>query len=122
MRLFKILGLFLLIAACSGLRAAYDYDEQAKFSAYSTFAIYPEIQTGLSQLDEKRLLSSVENVIREKNLSASQNPDLYLNIYTEEYREQNRSSLGVGVGGTGRNVGVGVSGCLLYTSPSPRDS
>ena len=117
MRLFKILGLFLLIAACSGPRAAYDYDEQANFSAFSTFAIYPEIQTGLSQLDEKRLLSSVENVIREKKLNASQNPDLYLNIYTEEYREQNRSSLGVGVGGTGRNVGVGVSGGIPLGGP-----
>lgn len=117
MRLIPIIGLLFLIIACGGPRAVYDYDEQANFSAYSSIAIYPEIQTGLSQLDEKRLLTSVEKVMQERNFSASQNPDLYLNIYTEEYQEQNRSSLGVGVGGTGRNVGVGVSGGIPLGGP-----
>ena len=117
MKLFKFFGLILLMAACSGPRAAYDYDEQVNFANFSTVAIYPEIQTGLSQLDQKRLLSSVDNVLREKNLSFSETPDLYLNIYTEEYQEQNRSSLGVGVGGTGRNVGVGVSGGIPLGGP-----
>lgn len=117
MRLIPIIGLLILIIACGGPRAVYDYDEQANFSAYSSIAIYPEIQTGLSQLDEKRLLTSVEKVMQERNFSASQNPDLYLNIYTEEYQEQNRSSLGVGVGGTGRNVGVGVSGGIPLGGP-----
>lgn len=117
MRLIPILGLLFLITACGGPRAVYDYDEQANFSAYSSMAIYPDIQTGLSELDEKRLLSSVENLLRERNMAASKEPDLYLNIYTEEYQEQNRSSLGIGVGGTGRNVGVGVSGGIPLGGP-----
>ncbi|NJY63144.1 DUF4136 domain-containing protein [Salinimicrobium sp. CDJ15-81-2] len=117
MRIYKFICLFLLITACGGPRAVYDYDEQANFSTYSTINIYPEIQTGLSQLDEKRLLTSVENVFRERNLSAGQNPDLYLNIYTEEYQEQSGNSLGIGVGGTGRNVGVGVSGGIPLGGP-----
>ena len=117
MRPYILIGLFLLITSCGGPQAVYDYDEQADFSRYTTVAIYPEIRTGLSQLDEKRLLNSVENVLRERNLSTGQNPDLYLNIYTEEYQEQSGSSLGVGVGGTGGNVGVGVSGGIPLGGP-----
>ncbi len=110
MKSYFFIGLFFLLVSCGGPRVAYDYDQQANFSEYSSVAIYPEIRTGLSQLDEKRLLNSVESVLREKNLYGPQNPGLYLNIYTEEYQEQSGSSLGIGVGGTGRNVGVGVSG------------
>lgn len=117
MRHYKFIGLFFILIACGGPKAVYDYDEQANFSSYSTFSIYPEINTGLSQLDERRLLNSVEKVMQERNFSASQNPDLYLNIYTEEYREESRNSLGVGVGGTGRNFGVGVSGGIPLGGP-----
>lgn len=117
MKSYFFIGLFFLLVSCGGTQVVYDYDQQANFSKYSSVAIYPEIRTGLSPLDEKRLLSSVENALREKNLYSSQNTDLYLNIYTEEYQEQSGSSLGVGVGGTGRNVGVGVSGGIPIGGP-----
>lgn len=117
MKVLKIFFFSLIISSCSAPQAAYDFDEQANFENYSTFSIFPGIQTGLSQLDEKRLLNSVENVMQESNLTADTAPDLYLNIYTEEYQEQSRNSLGIGVGGTGRNVGVGVSGGIPLGGP-----
>ncbi|WP_324720701.1 DUF4136 domain-containing protein [Salinimicrobium sp. HB62] len=116
----KFLQLFcfcLLLSACGGPRAAYDYDEQANFSSYSSIAIYPGINTGLSELDEKRLLASVVDVLRERDLFVSVVPDLYLNINSEEYQEPNRTNVGVGIGGTGRNVGVGVSGGIPLGGP-----
>lgn len=110
MKTFKYLFLLVCIASCNAPQAVYDYDEQANFSTYRSYGIYPDLRTGLSQLDERRLIESVDRYMRKKQLSVSQDPDLLLNIYSEEFRKESDSRLGIGVGGTGRNVGVGVSG------------
>ncbi|MCY2688312.1 DUF4136 domain-containing protein [Salinimicrobium sp. TH3] len=117
MKTFKLLLICTLIYSCGGPRAVYDYDEQANFNSYSSIALYPETRTGLSELDEKRLLSSVENFLASQNLAATGEPDLYLNVYTEQYQEPSRTNVGVGIGGTGRNVGVGVSGGIPLGGP-----
>lgn len=114
----SLIFLFLLIlASCNTPQAVYDYDQQANFSQYQTYSIYPELLTGLSQLDEGRLINSVEKALQEEGLAPSNTPDLYMNIYSEEFRQQSDSRLGVGVGGTGRNVGVGVSGGIPLGGP-----
>lgn len=110
MKIFKYFFLLVFIASCNAPRAVYDYDEQASFTSFKTYDIYPDLRTGLSQLDERRLMESVERVMRNKQLADSDEPDLLLNIYSEEFRRESDSRLGIGVGGTGRNVGVGVSG------------
>lgn len=110
MRLLPVLLFLLITLSCSTPKVLYDYDEQVNFSQFDSYSIYPEMRSGLSQLDERRLISSVETVLNRKGLSESENPDLYLNVYTEEFEEVNRNRLGVGVGGGGGNVGVGISG------------
>ncbi|WP_423818162.1 DUF4136 domain-containing protein [Salinimicrobium sp. TIG7-5_MAKvit] len=117
MKLLRILSLCLIITACGGPRAAFDYDEQTNFSSYNSVVFYPEMRTGLSELDEKRLLNSIEKTLQEKNMSTSSTPDLYLNVYTEQYQEPSRNSVGVGIGGTGGNMGVGVSGGIPLGGP-----
>lgn len=117
MRTLKFIFLFLLIVSCSGPRAVYDYDQKANFNSYRTYSIYPELRTGLSQLDERRLISSLQNALLEEDLSEGTDPDILVNVYSEEFREPSRNSLGVGVGGSGRNVGVGVSGGIPIGGP-----
>ncbi len=117
MNIFRLLPFFLILVSCNAPQAIYDYDEQAAFTSYRSYAIYPELFTGMSQLDERRLISSLENQLQQEGLSPSDNPDLFINIYSEEYRQQSDSRLGVGVGGTGRNVGVGVSGGIPLGGP-----
>lgn len=113
--------LFLLITvSCSTPQVLYDYDEQVDFSQFDSYSIYPEMRSGLSQLDERRLISSVETILQTKGLSDSESPDLFLNVYTEEFKEINRNRLGVGVGGGGGNVGVGVSGGIPLGGPQTR--
>ena len=117
MKTLKMLSVFLILVSCNTPRAVYDYDQQADFSKYRTYSIYPELRTGLSQLDERRLISSLQNALLEENLSEGATPDILVNIYSEEFREPSRNSLGVGVGGGGRNVGVGVSGGIPIGGP-----
>ncbi|HEY9185532.1 MAG TPA: DUF4136 domain-containing protein [Salegentibacter sp.] len=117
MRAFNILLLFLFLVSCNTPQAVYDYDQEVNFSNYSTYALFPDFRSGLSQLDEKRLLASLENQLQQKGFSASSKADMYVNVYTDEFREQNRNSVGIGVGGSGRNVGVGVSGGIPLGGP-----
>lgn len=117
MKIFRILFLLLLISSCNAPRAVYDYDPQVNFDNYSTYSLYPEFHSGLSQLDERRLVSNLENELQRKGFSAAEMPDMYVNVYTEEYQEQNRNNLGIGIGGGGGNLGVGVSGGIPLGGP-----
>ncbi len=110
MRLFKYSLLLILITACNAPRAVYDYDKEVDFTQYSTYALFPDLRTGLSQLDDARLIESLDNKMKEKGFSISEEPGIYVNMYTEKFEQDNRSRLGIGVGGGGGNVGVGVSG------------
>jgi hypothetical protein len=110
MKSLPLIPLFLFFFSCNAPQALYDYDEQAEFATYKTYSIYPDLLTGLSQLDERRLIATLEDQLQQEGLSPSEDPDLYINMYSEEFRQQSDSRLGVGVGGTGRNVGIGVSG------------
>ena len=110
MRLFKFSLILLFITACNAPQAVYDYDQEADFNQYSTYALFPEFKTGLSQLDDSRLIESLDRKMKEKGFSISEEPGIYVNMYTESFEQDNRSRLGIGVGGGGGNVGVGVSG------------
>lgn len=118
MKIFRILFLFVFVASCNTPRAVYDYDQDVNFNQYSTYALFPEFQSGLSQLDERRLLKSLDNALQQKGFeNKKEEPGLYVNVYTEEFMQRNNSNLGVGVGGGGRNVGVGVSGGIPLGGP-----
>ncbi|MEG9328660.1 DUF4136 domain-containing protein [Salinimicrobium catena] len=117
MKFFPFFLFLLILTSCNAPQAVYDYDQQINFSQYQTFDIYPDLRTGLSQLDEERLIKSAKQGLQNKSLSYSANPDLFLNIYSEEFRQQSDSRLGIGVGGGSRNVGVGVSGGIPLGGP-----
>ncbi|MFV8224969.1 DUF4136 domain-containing protein [Christiangramia aquimixticola] len=110
MRLFKISILLLLITACNSPRAVIDYDQNVEFQQYSTYSVYPELQTGLSQLNQSRLLNSLNSQMINKGFSKTEEPDIYVNVYSTSFERDNRSRVGLGIGGGGGNVGVGVSG------------
>ena len=110
MRLIKYSILLIFVTACNSPQAVYDYDQQVNFEQYSTYSIFPDFQTGLSQLDESRLIESLKTAMQQKAFSVSDDPGIYVNVYTQQYEQDNRSRVGVGLGGGGGNVGVGVSG------------
>ena len=109
MKTFQIFILALLVSACSPIRVNYDFEKATDFTQYKTFNYYVDMQTGLSELDTKRLLKAIETNMKTKGISLSDDPDFLINIRSSEYQEVQRSSVGVGVGGGGGNVGGGVS-------------
>lgn len=107
----------LVFTSCNTPKVVYDYDDQLDFNQFRSYSLYPEMESGLSMLDEKRLLEAVDAVMREKGMLQSSSADLYLNIFTQEYEERNRNNLGVGISGGSRGLGVGISGGIPVGGP-----
>ncbi len=104
--------------ACSSIRVQYDYDKGTDFSNYATYNYYPDMQTGLSELDTKRLLKALDSVLLSRGIQFSEEADFLINIESREFRMPQGSTVGVGVGGGGRNVGGGVSIGLPLGQPN----
>ena len=109
MRFLIITILTLLIVSCAPIRVNYDYDEVTDFNTYKTYQYYANMETGLSELDTKRLLNAIDTKMEAKGFSISENPDFFIDIKSKEYQAAQQQRVGVGVGGGGRNVGGGIS-------------
>ncbi len=106
-----ILSFFILLYLTScGVTVHYDYDKQTNFKNYNTYNYYTTIESGLSQLDNKRIIKITDSILQSNGYTKSDNPDFRINFYTKEGSISNRNTIGIGVGGGGRNAGYGISG------------
>nr|WP_299342803.1 DUF4136 domain-containing protein [Allomuricauda sp.] len=103
-----ILGIFFFVS-CGSVRVDYDYDESTNFSSYATYNYFSDIESGLSGLDEKRLIRLLDSTLHSKGYRLDEEPDFYINILSNEFRSAPNNAVGVGLGGTGGNVGGGLS-------------
>jgi hypothetical protein len=100
----KFLPLLLLfvLASCSSVRVNSDYDKNATFDAYKTYAYQKGgiDKVEISDLDKKRILRSIDETMTAKGFTKSETPDLLINFFTKE-REQvdvNQFNAGWGYG------------------------
>lgn len=82
--LFPVVVL-LLVTSCISVRVVSDYDKEADFKSYKTFAFYKTgiDQVEVSDLDKKRILRSIEKEMLARGFVKSANPDLLVNIMTK---------------------------------------
>jgi Domain of unknown function (DUF4136) len=104
MKALKFLPLLLLFifTSCSSVRVNQDYDKNADFSQYKTYAYQKSgiDKVEISDLDKKRILRSIDEVMGAKGFTKSENPDVIVNFFTKE-REQvdvNQFNAGWGFG------------------------
>lgn len=116
-KIFFLLVLFFSIS-CTSVRVNYDYDKKTDFSSYTTYNYYPEMETGLSGLDTKRILVLVDSTMQVKGIKLSEEPDFYINIQSNSFRATQNNNVGVGIGGGGGNVGGGISIGLPLGQPN----
>ncbi|MDR9458030.1 MAG: DUF4136 domain-containing protein [Salegentibacter sp.] len=89
MRFLKITPVLLLLAvfltSCSSVRVASDYDREADFNSYQTYAFFkPGIDKAeISDLDKKRILRAIESEMQAKGFTKSDNPDMLVSIFTK---------------------------------------
>lgn len=92
------------VTSCSSVRVASDYDKNASFNAYKTFAFYkPGIDKAeISDLDKRRILRAIESEMLAKGFTKSENPDLLISIFTNSREKVNvYNNMGYGPYGYG---------------------
>jgi hypothetical protein len=85
-RLALLLIPFGLLMSCSSVDVISDYDRNATFANYKTYAFY---KTGIdraqiSDLDKRRILNAIEDEMARKGFVKSETPDLLVSIFTTE--------------------------------------
>lgn len=109
MKTYYLILLSIALTSCSPIYVNYDYEKGTSFTNYETYNYFADMQTGLSELDTRRLLDALEAEMQNRGLTLSDTPDFYVDIKSNEFRLSQRNTVGVGVGGTGGNVGGGIS-------------
>ncbi|OCB78092.1 DUF4136 domain-containing protein [Flavobacterium crassostreae] len=88
MKAIKLFSLvfILLLGSCSSIRVNADYDTQADFSKYKTYAFHKKgiDKVPISEFDKKRILRAIDQELSKKGMTKSENPDLLINILTKE--------------------------------------
>ncbi len=76
------------------------------------------METGLSDLDNKRLFNVLDIALQSRGLVFSEEPDFYINVESKAYQSAQNNNVGIGVGGGGGNIGGGVSVGIPIGQPS----
>ena len=81
----SLFSIIFILNSCSSVKVFSDYDSTVDFNKYSTFAFSKqEIEKiNISDIDKKRILKSIEEIMKSKGYSFSSNPDLIINISTK---------------------------------------
>jgi len=107
MKSLFLLVIFTLLVSC-GSTVAVDYDTKTDFSLYKSYDFYPEIASGLNNLDDKRIIRITDSLLHEKGYTRSKTPQFLINFFAKESLSGPKTTLGIGVGGGSGNVGMGV--------------
>lgn len=102
MKTFKFLPLLflLVLSSCSSVKVASDFDKNADFSQYKTYAFYKSgiDKVEISDLDKRRILTAIDKELTAKGFSKSDNPDLLINIFTKSRQQVDVNQFNAGWG------------------------
>ena len=88
MKTLKLLSLIILItlSSCSSVMVNADYDKKVSFTNYKSYAYLKSgiDKAEISDLDKKRILNAIDEIMPTKGLSKSGTPDVLISIFTKE--------------------------------------
>lgn len=102
MKTIKNLMLLLpfVLASCSSVYVNTDYDKNASFDGYKTYAYQKSgiDKVEISDLDKKRILRSIDEAMSAKGFTKSESPDILINFFTKEREEVSVNQFNAGWG------------------------
>ena len=74
---------------CNTARVAVDYDTDANFESYQTYAFYkPSVdKMEINDLDKKRILYAIDDNLRAKGMTKSKKSTLLIQVFTKEEKQ-----------------------------------
>lgn len=115
---FALLLLVLILTTACGATYTVDYEKSVNFTEFTTYQYWPDVDSGLSEFDDKRIYKAIDSVLQSRGMEKTDYNRFYINFYASEIVAESRNTLGVGIGSGGGNVGVGVSGGIPIGGPS----
>jgi len=111
-RLGVALAFLLVTIGCSSMKVNYDYDRQADFSQYKTYA-WHDSDTNVADTDplaHERFISAVDRKLAANGFSkVGSNPDVFVTYHAEESQQMSLDTTYMG-GGWGYGPGWGWGG------------
>ena len=105
LKTLPLLALLIVVTSCSSIKVAADYDKEANFGEYKTFAFF---KTGIdkaeiSDLDKRRILRAIESELLAKGYTKSENPDILVSLFTKSQQRVDvyNNTWGMGAWGWG---------------------
>lgn len=105
MKYLSFLFIVLLFSSCGSIQVYTDYDENISWEEMKSYDFYEDMETGLNDLDEKRVFAALEKELENRNFTTSNQPDFRINLYTEAYQKHSQNIIGLNVGTYGNHVG-----------------
>lgn len=99
MKKIIICASLVMLFSCASLSVSYDYDKNADFNKYKTYAFDEQVdQLNVNQLDKNRVISAIENEMSARGYTKSDSPDLLVGIHTRVEQEESATATTTGTG------------------------
>src|SRR5688572_3009698 len=98
------------VTSCSSIKVSSDFDSQANFAGYKTYAFRPEAEAlPVDDINRARIINAVTNELAAKGFTKSAQPDVLidLNIKAEQKQTATATSSSPGYYGAGYRYGWG---------------
>jgi len=104
MKYLLFIVMVISITSCSSVKVAYDYDKQADFTKFKTYAFTEEtLNMPVDELNRNRIIAATENELAAKGFTKSDNPDVLIDIHiTAKKRTEAVANTSGGYGRYGR--------------------
>ncbi len=105
LKTLPLVALLIVATSCSSVRVSTDFDKDAEFNSFKTFAFF---KTGIDKaeindIDKRRILRAIEAELLAKGFTKSENPDILISIFTKSNQRVDvyNNAWGVGAWGWG---------------------
>jgi len=107
--LAALAALVMVPAVAMAQKTTYDFDKDAKFDTYKTYALKAGTPVG-QQLIDDRIVSAIDAAMTSKGFTKSENPDVYVIYHVAFDKQKDISTYSSGYGGGYGPYGYGWGG------------
>jgi len=116
-KLFLFLAVASLLTGCSGIKASSDYDRDANFTTYKTYAFTKEAsELPIDDINRRRIIEAVTTELAAKGFTKSDQPDVWIDLKLKAEQKQSATASSTSPYGYGAGYGYRWGGGFSTTT------